>query len=98
MLAVKHLYSFKPFGGQKHQRSHSDMFNTTFRATMQKDSPYYRGRLGPYNIKHALVDPAHTHIHPTYHPTRTKQDYGAYDWKDTVPFAKQPIDKDSRKL
>jgi len=35
-IEVKHHYSFKPFGDQRHQRSTScaDMFNTTLRSTL----------------------------------------------------------------
>ena len=30
------------------------------RSTLQNDSPYYRGRIAPYNVKHGLIDPSHT--------------------------------------
>ena len=33
-IEVKQHYSFKPFGDQRHQRSTSDMFNTTLRSTL----------------------------------------------------------------
>ena len=59
-IEVKNLYSFKPFGDQRHQRSTSDMFNTTLRSTLQVDGPHFRGSKSPYNVKHALVDPSHT--------------------------------------
>lgn len=80
-LEVKHMYSFKPFGDQRHQRSNSDMFKTTFRSTMQADAPHYRGSMSPYNVKHALVDPSHTFIHPPNHKTRREMDFTKYDWK-----------------
>ena len=78
---MKNQYSFHPFGNQRHQRSMSDMFKTTFRSTLQSDGPHYRGNLSPFNVKHALVDPSHTHIHPSYHKTRKEMDFGQYDWK-----------------
>lgn len=81
MIDVKHHYSFKPFGDQRHQRSNSNIYDTTFRSTLQTDSPHFRGQLSPYNVKHALVDPSHTHVHPPYHPTRKEMNFTAYDWK-----------------
>ena len=53
------------------------------RSTMQEDSPFYKGILAPYNVKHALLDPSHTFVHPPYHKTRAKMDFGIYDHKKT---------------
>lgn len=85
------MYSFKPFGDQRHQRSMTDMFKTTFRNTLQSDGPHYRGNMSPYNVKHALVDPSHTFTHPTTHKTRKAMDFTKYDWK-------RGTDKTSRNL
>ena len=54
------MYSFKPYGEPREKRQHSQIFDTTMRSTLQNDSPYYRGRMAPYNVKHSLVDPSHT--------------------------------------
>ena len=57
------------------------MFRTTFRNTMQEDCPYYKDKLQPFNVKHALVDPSHTFNHPLYHKTRKDLDLLGYDQK-----------------
>jgi len=62
-VQVKQLYSFKPFGDQHRPRNHAQIFDTTFRSTMQSDSPFFRGDTKPFNVKHALVDPSHTFKH-----------------------------------
>lgn len=74
------------------------MFRTTLRSTMQEDTPHYRGALRPYNVKHALVDPSHTFIHPTYHKTRADMDFTKYDWKagkDTTSRGLQHIRRET---
>jgi len=41
-------------------RGNKDMFKSTFRQTLQEDTPFYRDKMQPFNVKHALVDPSHT--------------------------------------
>jgi len=57
------------------------MYKTTFRSTMQHDTPFYKGILAPYNAKHAIYDPSHTFIDPPYHKTRKEMDFRKYDPK-----------------
>ena len=57
------------------------MYRTTFRNTLQEDAPYYRSKIEPFNVKHALVDPSHTFNHPLYHKTRKNLDLLGYDLK-----------------
>lgn len=59
-----------------------DMYRTTFRNTMQDDTPFYKDKLEPVNIKHALVDPSHTFNQPLYHKTRKNINLLSYDAKD----------------
>jgi len=40
-------------------RGNKDMFKSTFRQTLQEDTPFYRDKMQPFNVKHALVDPSH---------------------------------------
>lgn len=58
------------------------MFRTTFRNTMQEDCPYYKDKMAPFNVKHALVDPSHTFSHPLYHKTRKDLNLLGYDHKN----------------
>ena len=55
--------------------------NTTMRSTLAVDSPYYRGKLSAFNVKHGLVDPSHTMIMPPSHKTRKTMDYMDYTKK-----------------
>ena len=48
---------------------------------MQKDTPYFRDKLSPFNVKHALVDPSHTFTMLPHHTTRKDIDMLAYDPK-----------------
>jgi hypothetical protein len=52
------------------------------RSTLQNDSPYYRGRIAPYNVKHGLVDPSHTMTFPESHHTKRNMDFMDYTRKD----------------
>mmetsp|Transcript_13633 Transcript_13633/g.23211 ORF Transcript_13633/g.23211 Transcript_13633/m.23211 type:complete len:244 (-) Transcript_13633:236-967(-) len=81
-INTKHVYSFEAFGKPKKQRSTSDMFKTTFRSTLQHDTPYYRGTNGLYNAKQGIVDPSHTFTHPTYHKERRLMDFKNYNFKN----------------
>lgn len=81
-LHVKGMYSFKAFGEPKRTRNNSDMFATTYRSTMQTDSPFFRGRLEPYNTKHGIVDPAHTFTHSPTHHTRRDIDFTRVNLKN----------------
>lgn len=65
----------------KNPRGGKDMFRTTFRNTLQEDAPYYRSKIEPFNVKHALVDPSHTFNHPLHHKTRKNIDLLGYDLK-----------------
>lgn len=80
-LEIKKLPSFHQFGMPKNPRGGKDMYRTTFRNTLQEDAPYYRSKIEPFNIKHALVDPSHTFNHPLYHKTRKDLDLLGYDLK-----------------
>lgn len=76
------MYSFKPFGDQKYEKKIQDLFNSSFRSTMQWDTPHYRdGRVNPANIKHALVDPSHTFTYMPNHKTRRMMDFMSYTHK-----------------
>lgn len=44
-LEIKKLPSFHPFGMAKNPRGGKDMYRTTFRNTMQDDTPFYRNKL-----------------------------------------------------
>lgn len=90
MVHIKHMYSFRPFGDQRRKRMHSDMWKTTFRSTLQDDTVHYRGRMGPFNIKHALVDPSHTFTQPANH--KSKRDFDFFD------YTRKNKDKSSRNL
>ena len=59
-LEIKKLPSFHQFGCPKNPMAGKDMYRTTFRNTMQSDTPFYKDKLEPANVKHALVDPSHT--------------------------------------
>jgi hypothetical protein len=81
-LEVKHIYSFSPFGDPKHIRGNKDMFKSTFRNTLQEDTPFFRDKMEPYNVKHGLVDPSHTFTYPLNHKTKKEKNYLAYDLKN----------------
>lgn len=81
-LEIKKLPSFHTFGMPKNPRGGKDMYRTTFRNTMQDDTPFYRNKLEPFNVKHALVDPSHTFNQPLYHKTRKDTNLLGYDKKD----------------
>ena len=81
MLTWKHLYSFKGYGAPREKRLQSTIHETTMRSTLAGDSPYYRGRVAPFNVKHALVDPAHTMVMPASHKTRRTMDFMDYSRK-----------------
>lgn len=66
----------------KNPRGGKDMFRTTFRNTMQDDTPFYRDKLEPYNVKHALVDPSHTFNLPLYNKARKNHNLLGYDLKE----------------
>jgi len=51
------------------------------RSTLAADSPYYRGRIAPFNVKHGLVDPSHTMTMPANHKTRRTMDFMEYNKK-----------------
>jgi len=51
------------------------------RSTLQNDSPYYRGRIAPYNVKHGLIDPSHTMTFPETHHTKRHMDFMDYTRK-----------------
>ena len=51
------------------------------RSTLAADSPYYRGRVAPFNVKHGLVDPSHTMTMPATHKTRRTMDFMDYSRK-----------------
>ena len=51
------------------------------RNTMQADGPYYRGHLSPFNVKHGMVDPSHTHMNPADDHEHKDMNFSAYDWK-----------------
>lgn len=55
--------------------------DTTMRSTLAGDSPYYRGRIAPFNVKHGLVDPSHTMTMPANHKTRRTMDFMDYSRK-----------------
>jgi len=59
-LEIKKLPSFHPFGIPKNPRGGKDMYRTTFRNTLQADTPYYRDKMQPFNVKHGIIDPSHT--------------------------------------
>ena len=60
-LDMKGRYSFDKYGKPKIARNAQDRTQTIFRNTLQMDTPYYRdSKRGPFNMKHALVDPTHT--------------------------------------
>ena len=59
-LKIKGRYSFDPFGHPKVKRNHQDIFKSAFRQTMAEDTPYFKDKMEPYDVKHALVDPTHT--------------------------------------
>lgn len=80
-LEIKKLHSFHQFGMPKNPRGGKDIFRTTFRNTMQEDTPYYRNKLEPFNVKHALVDPSHTFNYPLNHKSRKDVDLLGYDLK-----------------
>jgi hypothetical protein len=79
---MKHLYSFKAFGDQRDAKKKKNVFDTTWRSTLSNDTAHYRGKMEPYNVKHALIDPSHTFTHPTYHHTRRDFDLMGYDKKN----------------
>ena len=88
-LDMKHTYSFKAYGDPKHQRNNQDVFNTTQRSTLATDTAYFRGRVAPYNVKHALVDPSHTFTMPNSHETKKELDYMGYTKKARDMSARQ---------
>lgn len=55
------------------------------RSTLAYDSPYYRGRVAPFNVKHGLVDPSHTMMHTSEHHTRRNMDFMGYNKKTGEP-------------
>jgi hypothetical protein len=57
------------------------MYDSTMRNTMQADGPYYRGHLSPFNVKHGMVDPSHTHMNPADDHEHKDMNFSAYDWK-----------------
>lgn len=67
------------------------MYRTTFRNTLQSDTPYYRDKMQPFNVKHGIIDPSHTFSQPLYHKSKKTMDLMAYDWKHGQ-------DKDVRRL
>ena len=73
-----------------------DMFRTTFRNTMQGDTPFYRDKLEPYNVKHALVDPSHTFNQPLYHSTRKNLNLLGYDSKNGMDKTVRQIQHERR--
>ena len=81
MLTWKHLYSFKSYGSPREKRGQSTILNTTMRSTLATDSPYYRGRIAPFNVKHGLVDPSRTMTMPASHKTRRTMDFMDYSRK-----------------
>lgn len=48
---------------------------------MQEDTAYFKGRIAPFNTKHALVDPSHTFTMPKNHHTRRDMDFFDYNRK-----------------
>ena len=80
-IEIKKLASFHQFGMPKNPRGGKDMYRTTFRNTLQEDGPYYRSKIEPFNVKHAMVDPSHTFNHPLHHKTRKNIDLLGYDLK-----------------
>ena len=48
---------------------------------MQTDTPFFRGHLAPFNVKHGLVDPSHTHVNPADGHEHKDMDFSNYDWK-----------------
>lgn len=59
----------------------SNMYKSTFRNTMQADTPFFRGHLSPFNVKHGMVDPSHTHMNPADDHEHKDMNFTAYDWK-----------------
>jgi len=51
------------------------------RSTLADDSPYYRGRLEPFNMKHGLVDPSHTMTTSPESKLKRKMDFMDYNRK-----------------
>ena len=51
------------------------------RSTLAHDTPYYKGRVAPFDVKHGLVDPSHTMTMPTSHRTRRTMDFMDYSRK-----------------
>ena len=51
------------------------------RSTLAHDTPYYKGRVAPFDVKHGLVDPSHTMTMPTTHRTRRTMDFMDYSRK-----------------
>jgi hypothetical protein len=51
------------------------------RNTLAHDTPYYKGRTAPFDVKHGLVDPSHTMTMPTTHRTRRTMDFMDYSRK-----------------
>lgn len=57
------------------------MYKSTFRNTMQADTPHFRGHLSPLNVKHGMIDASHTLMNPADDKEHKDMDFTAYDWK-----------------
>jgi len=66
--------------------------HTTFRSTLQGDSPYFRGRLSPFNSKHGIVDPSHTFTNTPNHPSMKYIDFSRTDLKHGMDKTTTKID------
>ena len=75
-MRVKNEYSFDKWGEQRETAQRRNLFKTTYRGTKQPDSVYYRDKLAPVDIKHALVDPTHS-----FSPSVQHRNHLSYDFK-----------------